>query len=89
MAKKDSYFTVLRDAMDIDDLRSRRGWKDLTAMQRGNVVVVSDAINRPAPRMVDAIERLAHALHPAAFAPATTASANSDSEVEEACACAH
>jgi len=52
---------------DIDALRTRPGWKNLAAMQHGNVVVVSDAINRPAPRMVDAIERLARALHPEAF----------------------
>jgi iron complex transport system substrate-binding protein len=53
---------------EIDELRSRPGWKDLTAMQRDSVVVISDAINRPAPRMIDAIERLARALHPEAFA---------------------
>ena len=52
---------------DIDALRTRPGWKDLTAIQQGHIVVVSDAINRPAPRMVDAIERLARALHPEAF----------------------
>jgi iron complex transport system substrate-binding protein len=52
---------------DIDALRTRPGWKNLSAMQHGNVVVISDAINRPAPRMVDAIERLARALHPEAF----------------------
>ncbi len=49
---------------DIEALRTRPGWKSLEAMEHGNVVVVSDAINRPAPRMVDAIERLARALHP-------------------------
>jgi iron complex transport system substrate-binding protein len=53
---------------EIEALRTRPGWKSLTAMQQGNIVVVSDAINRPAPRMVDAIEQLAHALHPDAFA---------------------
>ena len=52
---------------DIDALRTRPGWRDLGALQRGNIVVVSDAINRPAPRMVDAIEGLARALHPDAF----------------------
>jgi ABC-type Fe3+-hydroxamate transport system substrate-binding protein len=53
---------------DIDALRTRPGWENLSAMQHGKVVAISDAINRPAPRMVDAIERLAHALHPEAFA---------------------
>jgi iron complex transport system substrate-binding protein len=52
---------------DIDRLRTRPGWKNLEAIQRGNIVVISDAINRPAPRMVDAIEHLARALHPQAF----------------------
>ena len=52
---------------DIDALRTRPGWRNLDAIKRGNIVVVSDAINRPAPRMVDAIEGLAHALHSDAF----------------------
>src|SRR5579864_1904273 len=60
---------------DVDALRTRPGWKNLAAMRHGNVVVVSDAINRPAPRMVDAIERLARALHPEAFASGTAPSA--------------
>ncbi len=56
---------------DIDTLRTRPGWRDLEAIRHGNIVVVSDAINRPAPRMVDAIERLARALHLEAFASRT------------------
>jgi len=59
---------------DIDSLGTRPGWKDLAAVQQGNIVIVSDAINRPAPRMVDAIETLARALHPEAFASRTVAS---------------
>jgi iron complex transport system substrate-binding protein len=78
---------------DIDKLRARPGWRSLEAVQRGNIVVVSDAINRPAPRMVDAIERLARALHPAAFISHDTPSADSNPilsnpMIEEACACA-
>ena len=61
---------------DIDELRMRPGWKNLDAMQHDNIVVVSDAINRPAPRMVDAIERLARALHPEAFASRAAPSAS-------------
>ena len=60
---------------DIDALRTRPGWKNLEAIQHGNIVVVSDAINRPAPRMVDAIEHLARALHPEAFASGAAPSA--------------
>ena len=73
---------------DIDGLRARPGWRDLAAMQHGDIVVVSDAINRPAPRMVDAIEQLARALHPEAFASRDASFTNSNSAIEEACACA-
>ena len=45
-------------------------------MRHGNIVVVSDAINRPAPRMVDAIEQLARALHPEAFSASVAPSAD-------------
>ena len=77
---------------DIDALRTRPGWRNLSAVQRGDVVVVSDAINRPAPRMVDAIERLARALHPEVFASRAAPPANSHPvistpAIEEACAC--
>lgn len=73
---------------DIDELRTRPGWRDLEALRRGNVVVISDSINRPAPRMVGAIEQLARALHPEAFAADAAPSPDSNSLVEEACACA-
>jgi iron complex transport system substrate-binding protein len=73
---------------DIDALRNRPGWRSLEAMKHGNIVVVSDAINRPAPRMVDAIEHLAHALHPEAFTSREVPSADFNPEIEEACACA-
>ncbi len=74
---------------DVDALRARPGWKDLEAMRWGSVVIVSDAINRAAPRLVDAVEQLARSLHPELF-PATSpaAAAKSTAVVEEACACA-
>jgi iron complex transport system substrate-binding protein len=68
---------------DIDTLRSRPGWRELDAMRRGNIVVISDAINRPAPRMVDAIEQLARSLHAESFA-----GSEHMETTEEACACA-
>jgi len=52
----------------LDDLRVRPGWRSLDAVRQGHMAVVSEAVNRPAPRLVDAIEQLAHQLHPAAFA---------------------
>jgi len=73
---------------DIDSLRLRPGWKSLAAMQQDNIVVISDAINRPAPRMVDAIEALARALHPDAFTSGAVPSADFNPVIEEACSCA-
>jgi len=77
---------------DIDALRTRPGWRDLEALRAGHVVVVSDAINRPAPRMVDAVEQMARAFHPEAFSsrgfPKHTDSGRPSPVVEEACACA-
>jgi iron complex transport system substrate-binding protein len=55
---------------DIDDLRSRADWKNLIAVRLGQVITVSDEIDRPSPGLVDAIEQLAHDLHPEAFIPA-------------------
>lgn len=50
-------------------LRQRRGWRYLEAVQQQRVAVISDAVNRPSPRLVEAIEQLARQLHPEAFAP--------------------
>jgi iron complex transport system substrate-binding protein len=56
---------------EIASMRDEPGWRDLKAVQQNRVVVLSEAVNRPVPRLVDAIEQLAHALHPEAFtAPA-------------------
>jgi ABC-type Fe3+-hydroxamate transport system substrate-binding protein len=51
-------------------LRDRPGWRDLRAVRAGRIVMVSDAINRPSPDLVNAIEQLAHELHPEAFSGA-------------------
>jgi len=73
---------------DIDTLRARPGWRDLDAMRRGDIVIVSDAINRPEPRMVDAIEQLARAFHSDAFASGHGRIALPARLIEEACTCA-
>jgi len=76
---------------EIDSLRTRPGWRELDAIRRGNIVVVSDAINRPAPRMVDAVEQLARAFHSESFASRDVQSAAPEEIPEritqEACAC--
>ena len=52
---------------ELNDLRARPVWKDLQAVQLGNVVVAGDDALRPSPGLVDAIEKLAHELHPEVF----------------------
>jgi len=73
---------------EVNVLRTLPGWRDLEAMRRGNIINLSDAINRPAPRMVDAIQQLARALHPEAFTSGTGAISRPNLQAEEACACA-
>jgi iron complex transport system substrate-binding protein len=73
---------------EIEALRARPGWRSLEAMQHDKIVVVSDAINRPAPRMVEAIEHLARALHPELFNSRAVPDADFHQKIEEACACA-
>jgi ABC-type Fe3+-hydroxamate transport system substrate-binding protein len=54
-------------AVELSDLRTRPVWKDLLAVKIGHVVDIGEEAIRPAPGMVDAIEKLAHKLHPEAF----------------------
>ncbi len=55
-------------ATTLADLRTRPAWRDLDAVETGHVVNVSVEAIRPSPGLVDAIEQLAHAVHPEAFA---------------------
>jgi cobalamin transport system substrate-binding protein len=48
-------------------LSARPGWQDVEAIKNHRVVLVSDAVIRPAPRIVSAIEEMAHQFHPEAF----------------------
>ena len=53
------------DAEALSALRSRRGWKDITAVKTGRVYLMrSDAFLRPGPRLVDALEQMAATIHP-------------------------
>jgi iron complex transport system substrate-binding protein len=55
-------------ARDFEALANRPGWRILDAVHNRRFAVISDAVNRPAPRIVSAIEDLARQLHPDAFA---------------------
>jgi iron complex transport system substrate-binding protein len=73
---------------EIGALRARPGWRDLDAMRQGKIVVISEAIIRPVPRIVDAVEDLARSLHPEAFTARIAPAAVSYPVIEKACACA-
>ncbi|MFM7538961.1 MAG: cobalamin-binding protein [Planctomycetota bacterium] len=60
-------FSVERTLVDLPGLAARPGWADLPAA-RADQVFVTDGnayFSRPGPRLVDSLEILAHALHPA------------------------
>ena len=54
-------------ASELASLRERPVWRDLDAVKQGHVVNLSEESIRPAPGLVDAIEQLAHEIHPEAF----------------------
>jgi iron complex transport system substrate-binding protein len=47
-----------------EEFQSLPGWKDLRAVKERRMYFVSEAIERPGPRLVDALEELANILHP-------------------------
>jgi iron complex transport system substrate-binding protein len=52
---------------DLQSLSNLPGWRLLNAVRERHYALVSDAVNRPALRIVSAIESLAKQLHPEAF----------------------
>ena len=60
-------------AQDVEALATRPGWNLLDAVKHRKFAVISDAVNRPAPRLFDAIEDLARQLHPEAFSNKSSA----------------
>jgi iron complex transport system substrate-binding protein len=54
-------------ARDVEALALRPDWNSLDAIKHRRFVVVSEAVNRPAPRFFSAVEQLARQLHPDAF----------------------
>ncbi len=53
---------------DVEALALKPGWSALRAIKNRKITIVGDAINRPGPRIVDAVEELSWQLHPEAFA---------------------
>jgi iron complex transport system substrate-binding protein len=56
-------------AQKYESLSNLPGWNLLTAVRERRFAVASDAIIRPAPRIISAIEELARQLHPQVFGP--------------------
>jgi iron complex transport system substrate-binding protein len=56
-----------RTLADLPILKRQPGWSDLPAVKSGRVYVADGSayFNRPGPQLVDSLEILAHALHPA------------------------
>jgi iron complex transport system substrate-binding protein len=54
-------------APTVEVLATLPGWNIVDAVTNRHFAVISDAVNRPAPRIVSAIEDLARQLHPEAF----------------------
>jgi iron complex transport system substrate-binding protein len=70
---------------EVEKLATLPGWKIIHAVRDRHYAVISDAVNRPAPRIVSAIEKLARQLHPKAFAekpPDTNKETNKETEKE-------
>ncbi len=53
----------------LGDLRQQPAWQSVRAAQPARVVWLDEAVLRPGPRIVEAIEELARALHPKSFSP--------------------
>lgn len=48
-------------------LPQRPGWRKLAAVQQHRTLLLDESINRPSPRLLDAIETIARQIHPEAF----------------------
>jgi cobalamin transport system substrate-binding protein len=77
---------------NFNSLRELPGWRSLDAVRDHRLAVVSDAVNRPAPRLINAILELAKQLHPEAFSepvapekPAVNPQNSISSEEEPTC----
>ncbi|HKE34291.1 MAG TPA: cobalamin-binding protein [Candidatus Acidoferrum sp.] len=68
---------------EVEKLATLPGWKIIHAVRDRRYAVISDAVNRPAPRIVSAIEELARQLHPKAFAEKRSDKKDTKKENEE------
>lgn len=55
---------------ELDELQKRPAWRRLEAVRNRRIIVLSEAISRPSPRLIDGIEQLARVLYPSKFVAA-------------------
>jgi iron complex transport system substrate-binding protein len=67
-ADPDVYFATKGSMSDPAALETRPGFKDLTAVKNGAVLVLDDnLVSRPGPRIMEGLKQIAQGLHPGAF----------------------
>ena len=52
---------------ELDELQRRPAWRQLEAVRNRRIIVLSEAISHPSPRLIEGIEQLARALYPSKF----------------------
>lgn len=69
LIKKDpDFILVSSDVGDAEKLKKANGYKDLRAVKEGKVIVInSNLVSRPGPRIVDGLEAIAKAIHSELF----------------------
>jgi iron complex transport system substrate-binding protein len=65
--KPDAIITVKQEGNPIPDFKKIAGWRDLTAVQKGKVFILSEYIQHPSPLFIDGVEELAQKLYPERF----------------------
>jgi iron complex transport system substrate-binding protein len=63
----DAIITVKQEGNPIPDFKKIAGWRDLRAVQRGKVYILSEYIQHPSPLFLDGVEELAQQLYPERF----------------------
>jgi iron complex transport system substrate-binding protein len=62
------YLATLGSMSDPKELQQRAGYKGLSAVKGGRVIILEDnLVSRPGPRVVEGLRQIAEGLHPEAF----------------------
>jgi iron complex transport system substrate-binding protein len=63
----DVILTVKQEGNPIPDFKKIAGWRDLRAVRRGKVYILTEYLQHPSPLFVDGVEELAQKLYPEHF----------------------